>query len=355
MIRWPQDALIFSARVRDCGVYAAGYVEGDTAAQEILGARRTETHGLELVALRGMHDSGAFGELRAIRALSSSDGVAPVLDAFIAFGPLQPLSVSSLGASARTVIVAESLPADVHLADLSRALFRRSNGEARPPAGLALYVVREVARIYAASKAFRLVDDDSGRTFLHLTRRAANILLGWDGTVHIQPRVTVGRSPPPAVTVGLMPDEDDVERTGAVAACGHHLLRLLASDIPDIPIGILDRESRSALIERSASSLSAHVTPALARLARAATGVHDTLESLSLDDLIARFDELLADEPFSRADLAGTLAQLFADERAQDLAFREELSACDLDALALAEVRAVDVDGDVFAMSHDRR
>lgn len=142
MIRWPQDALIFSVRVRGCGVYAAGYVEGDTAAQEILGARQT-SQGLELVSLRGVRKTGSFVELHAVRALRSA-GVAPVVDMFIPQGSLQPMSTSSLGTE--RVIIAERLPADVHLADLSRRLFGRTRDPARPPVGLALYVARKTSR-----------------------------------------------------------------------------------------------------------------------------------------------------------------------------------------------------------------
>jgi hypothetical protein len=157
VIRWPQDALIFSVRVRGCGIYAAGYVEGDTSAQEILGARQTE-QGLELVAVRSVRNVGSFVELRAIRALRC-EGVAPVLDVFIPQGSLQPMTTSSLGASARVVVV-ERLPADVHLADFSRQLLRQSAGQ--PPVGLALRLAREVAHIYATAPSLQLVDDDRG-------------------------------------------------------------------------------------------------------------------------------------------------------------------------------------------------
>lgn len=336
MIRWPQDALIFSVKVRGCGVYAAGYVEGDTHTQELLGARQTE-HGLELVALRGVYGAKALAVLRATRSLSTS-GIAPALDAFIARGPLQPESVSSIGSSERYIVVVERLPADVHLADLSRRLFRRSNHDARPPVGLALYVVREVARIYAAASSFQLHDDERGTTSsLHLTRRAANILLAWDGTVHVQPRIVV---------VG--PHEAE-QRDDAVLACGRHLLRLLSCEIPDVGV---DGETTRDRIEEHAQALPGDVSLDVAHLVRAAVAAPSAMEPpLSLQDLLGHLDELLADEPFSSADLAGTLAQLFADEREQDLSFREELAACDLDALTLPEVKADDVDVDAGTLA----
>jgi hypothetical protein len=339
VIRWPQDALIFSVRVRGCGVYAAGYVEGDTSSQEILGARQT-SQGLELVALRGVRNVGSFVELRANRGLRC-DGVAAVLDVFIPQGSLQPMTTSSLG-SAERVVVVERLPADVHLADFSRQLLRQSGG--RPPIGLALRVARDVAHIYATAPSLQLFDDDRGATSgLRLTRRADNILLGWDGTVNVQPRVALVE---PNAVSGHMDDDE------AVVACGRHLLRLLASEIPDVDARELYPHEVASLVANAVDALRGEVPAPVGRLVRQAVGAEPMPKGappLSLAALIARLDELLVEEPFTRADLAGTLAQLFAEERAQDLAFREDLAACDLDALTLPEVKAVDVDGDVFA------
>lgn len=165
MIRWPRDALIFSVRVRGCGVYAAGYVEGDTLSQEILGARKT-SQGLDLVAIRAARFAPAPLEVQALRRLATANvpGVAPVLDAFVPLAALQPTSSSSLGDVERIMVV-EALPAHIHLGDLARRLFRSvgvgGDGGA-PPLGLALCIAREAAVIYDASVAFPLPADGPG-------------------------------------------------------------------------------------------------------------------------------------------------------------------------------------------------
>jgi hypothetical protein len=344
VIRWPQDALIFSVRVRGCGAYAAGYVEGDITSPEILGARQTP-EGAELISLRVVRDAYAFEEgigLRALRALNG-EGIAPVLDLFVAHGALQPMTQGNY--ALKQIVVAERLPGDVHLADLARALFRRSNGGARPPVGLALALVRDIARVYARTPSTPLPRPDLAPRLLRLTRRADNVLLAWDGSVHVQPRVF------------WLPSDDDIVAVvpgagapldEAVRACGHHLVRLLSGEIPDV--NRFDRNEADeidALVDQRGNRLPRDVPAPVQDLVRATLGfrsVRDRPPHITLAELIERLDALLVDEPFSQSDVAGVLAQTFADERAQDLAFREDLAACDLDALTLPDVPATDVE-----------
>lgn len=323
MIRWPRDALIFSVRVRGVGVYAAGYVEGDTNKPELLGARATHA-GLALVDVREQVPS--WKDLYAVQALDDLrvPGVVRVLDAFVPLAALQPDNPSSLLSPSKLVVV-EDLPADVHAADLVRRLFRdaRRDKHGAPPVGLALRVVRELAAILAGAP---LIPADVGS--LRLTRRLENVLLGWDGRVHVQPRLVADG------------DGDD----GGVVDCGRHLLRLLTGELNEVEAGASEWSRRDVAeqTDRRVAAL-AQSSPRVAALVDACVAggplFHDARSPAAL---VSALDAELEHEPFDRADLAGFLAQVFDDERAQDEAFREELAACDLDALTLPEVGWLD-------------